>query len=249
MNNEKHIYYFKYDNTSKAVTTEIFDIVDTPADTSTLLPSCADPSDYIFMKSKSEDYVRFLSKTRLNKADNIKIKNDTLSIGMWSDKNDKKTFENICYDAICKYIAEQEMRAVQLQHNINTAKRLSEDFCKYTENKHTLNKDTIDEILRCTELRFKDIPELENYKSDDGSYTIPVEWSVYSTVTVKNADNLADAIGLVADNIDIIPYDPEPQNIDGTYKIAIETVDDAKNAQAYQRIGSIYFDENREIQE
>lgn len=83
--------------------------------------------------------------------------------------------------------------------------------------------------------------ELKDVKSEDGEYIIPVEWSVYSTITVT-ADNLADAIAKAHALQSDIPLCSDPEYVDGSYKIAINTTEDAINAQSYRTIGNVEID-------
>ncbi len=73
---------------------------------------------------------------------------------------------------------------------------------------------------------------LKNYVSEDGTYLIPVSWSVYSTIRVK-ADNLEMAVKLAKAHMDEIPLCSDSEYIDGSYKIDVEDNDDALNAQHY----------------
>ena len=91
-----------------------------------------------------------------------------------------------------------------------------------------------------------DLRELEQYKSDDGTYTIPVQWSVYSTITVT-ADNLKDAIANAADKINDLPTSTENEYIDGSYGINIDDAASAIDAQGYVRISGVSIDSNGEI--
>ena len=85
-----------------------------------------------------------------------------------------------------------------------------------------------------------DLTELEKYKSDNGTYTIPVEWSVYSTVRVE-ADNLKDALAKVLTQLDDIPLSSNPTYIDGSYSVSISLAEDAVNAQDYSTDSGIYI--------
>ncbi len=91
-----------------------------------------------------------------------------------------------------------------------------------------------------------DIKELESIKSNNNSYTIPVEWSVYSTVNV-HANNLAEAIAIAQDQIDSIPISNNNEYVDGSYKINIEDKDDAIVAQEYTKMSDIFIDKDRKI--
>ena len=73
----------------------------------------------------------------------------------------------------------------------------------------------------------------KTYKDDYGTpqeyeqikiYSIPVEWAVCANITVR-AKTLQDAIQFVKNNANDIPLSPEPEYIDGSYRIASEKYD------------------------
>lgn len=67
---------------------------------------------------------------------------------------------------------------------------------------------------------------LENYKSSDGTYIIPVQWTMSAYITVK-ADNLKDAITAVLDDPDIPLPENNTEYVDDTFEIAIDEDEDA----------------------
>ena len=79
---------------------------------------------------------------------------------------------------------------------------------------------------------------MRDYVSDNGEYIIPVSWEVYSTIKVKGAKSLEEAVEYAKEHIDDIPLG-EGEYIDGSYKIDIETDDEAINAQEYADIGGV----------
>lgn len=85
-----------------------------------------------------------------------------------------------------------------------------------------------------------DLTKLEKHKSDNGTYTIPVEWSVYSTVIVE-ADNLKEALAKVLTQLDDIPLSSNPTYIDGSYSVSVSLAEDAVNAQDYSTDSGIYI--------
>lgn len=82
----------------------------------------------------------------------------------------------------------------------------------------------------------KNDPALKNYVSESGLYLIPIEWAVYSTITVR-ANNLAEAITKAEAQFDDIPCQTENEYIDGSMRISIDEAEDAIMAQRYQTIG------------
>ena len=87
---------------------------------------------------------------------------------------------------------------------------------------------------------------LEDYVSKDGSYIIPVEWAVYSTVKVE-ADNLKQAIEIARNCIDDLPITADATYIDGSYIIVDDSDEDFLNAQFYEHISNINIDKNGKI--
>lgn len=88
--------------------------------------------------------------------------------------------------------------------------------------------------------------KLRDYVSDTGEYIIPVSWEVYSTIKVK-ADNLEDAVRIAEEQIDEIPLCSETEYIDDSYKIEIETDDEAIAAQDYVPIGSVVISKKLKV--
>lgn len=80
--------------------------------------------------------------------------------------------------------------------------------------------------------------EMRDYVSDNGEYIIPVSWEVYSTIKVKGAKNLEEAIEYVKENIDTIPLG-NGEYIDASYKIEVDNDDEAIDAQDYFDIGDV----------
>ena len=87
---------------------------------------------------------------------------------------------------------------------------------------------------------------LEAYVSPSGEYLIPVEWSVYSTIKVTGKDihNLKDALDAAENIIDELPISNENEYIDGSYKLSVDSDEDAINAQTYRTISGITVDVN-----
>lgn len=78
----------------------------------------------------------------------------------------------------------------------------------------------------------------EEFINEDEEYIIPVTWEVYSTIKVKGAKNLQDAIEYAQTHIDDIPLG-YGEYIDGSYKIEIHNDDEAIDAQDYADIGGV----------
>ena len=81
----------------------------------------------------------------------------------------------------------------------------------------------------------------EEFINEDEEYIIPVSWEVYSTIKVKGAKNLQDAIEYAENHIDDIPIGTG-EYIDGSYKIEINDDDEAINAQNFEDIGGVVVD-------
>ena len=79
-------------------------------------------------------------------------------------------------------------------------------------------------------------PDLINYMSEDGMYKIPVEYTVYSTITVK-ADNLGDALSKAIAQKDSIPLQDVYEYVEDSFKFAVDEPEDALNAQCYKTVG------------
>ena len=73
--------------------------------------------------------------------------------------------------------------------------------------------------------------DLKKYVSKDGEYIVPVEWTVCSTVTVRGAKNLEDAIDRVRKNISDIPLSRNPDYIDESYTVSDHDNDGLIDAQ------------------
>lgn len=86
---------------------------------------------------------------------------------------------------------------------------------------------------------------LENYVSDDGKYIIPVEWTVYSNIIVSGVNNLQEAKNVVEQHIEDIPCDPEPEYVDGSYRIS-HSDEELKEAQKYTKWGVLYSNPDSE---
>lgn len=87
---------------------------------------------------------------------------------------------------------------------------------------------------------------LKNYVSDDGTYLIPVQWSVYSTVRV-HAANLAEAVNIARSKLDELPLSTENEYIDGSYYISGEIDEDFINAQHYKPVGNVTIESDGTI--
>ena len=87
---------------------------------------------------------------------------------------------------------------------------------------------------------------LKNYVSDDGTYLIPVQWSVYSTVRI-HAANLAEAVSIARNKLDELPLSTENEYIDDSYHISGETDEDFINAQCYSTVGSVTIESDGTI--
>ena len=93
--------------------------------------------------------------------------------------------------------------------------------------------------------------ELANIKpeKEDGTFIIPVSWSVYSTVSVKAA-NLQEALMKAEEKLDDLPLPSsvdESEYIDGSYQINVNDAEEAEVAQDYRQLSTISIDENGEI--
>lgn len=86
---------------------------------------------------------------------------------------------------------------------------------------------------------------LKDIVSEDGTYTIPVRWSVYATVTVE-ADNLEDAVKIAKDRLPEIPLSSENEYIDDSYEIDGDE-EELINAQNYRRIGDVCIHRDKSI--
>lgn len=82
-----------------------------------------------------------------------------------------------------------------------------------------------------------DITELEKKVDEVNEYIIPVSWSVCSTVIVKGAKNLQNAISITQEHIDDIPLPNNTEYIDGSFEINIETDEEAEAYQDYPMRG------------
>lgn len=85
---------------------------------------------------------------------------------------------------------------------------------------------------------------LDDYVSENGEYIIPVSWEVYSTITVK-AKNLGEAVRIAKEKMYEIPLCKEAEYVEGSYKINIESDEDAIIAQEYQPIGDVYISDTQ----
>jgi hypothetical protein len=89
--------------------------------------------------------------------------------------------------------------------------------------------------------------ELKNYVAEDGEYIIPVSWSVYSTITVKGVKNLDEAVKLAKEKANELPLSTETEYIDDSYKVNVDTEEDAIVAQYYAPIGNVVITEDGTI--
>ena len=74
--------------------------------------------------------------------------------------------------------------------------------------------------------------------SEDGTYTIPVEWSVYSTITVEGAKNYEEAIDIALEKLEDIPCSVESECIEESYNIALDDINDIESGHRYNRMES-----------
>lgn len=88
--------------------------------------------------------------------------------------------------------------------------------------------------------------DLSKVVNKNGKYIIPVEWAVYSTVTVE-ADNLQEALNNARELLDDLPLDPDPIYVDGSYRITIENAEEAVVAQTYSNIGIVRIGRDKQI--
>lgn len=79
---------------------------------------------------------------------------------------------------------------------------------------------------------------LEKIVNKNGRYIIPVQWSVYSTVTVE-ADNLADALNKFEEKRDDIPLSPDSEYIEDSYEMTCENAEELIDAQEYREISTV----------
>lgn len=86
----------------------------------------------------------------------------------------------------------------------------------------------------------------KDVKSYDGKFIIPVSWQVYSAIRVE-AENLQEALIRAQEHIDSIPLSSDPEYVDGSYKINIQDVEDAINAQEYRSMSSILIKSDGKI--
>lgn len=78
-------------------------------------------------------------------------------------------------------------------------------------------------------------------------YIIPVEWSVYSTVSVE-AGSLAEAKKKFDEKIDELPLCLGPQYIEGSYHCTADDMEALESAQSYLNIGNVKINEIGEIE-
>lgn len=66
---------------------------------------------------------------------------------------------------------------------------------------------------------------------------IPVEWSVYSTIVVENAESIAEAKRIVEKHLDELPLPTNGEYIDGSFRIQADSQEDLDVDQYYLTIG------------
>ena len=81
----------------------------------------------------------------------------------------------------------------------------------------------------------------EEFINEDEEYIIPVSWEVYSTIKVKGAKNLKDAIEYAKEHIDDIPLGAG-EYVDGSYKLTHQDDGEAIDAQDYRDFGGVVVD-------
>lgn len=82
-----------------------------------------------------------------------------------------------------------------------------------------------------------DITGLKEKVNNVNEYVIPISWSVCSSVVVKGAKNLHDAVELARKYIDDIPLPQNNDYIDGSFTVDVENEDEAKAYQDYPMRG------------
>lgn len=87
--------------------------------------------------------------------------------------------------------------------------------------------------------------KLRNYVSEDGTYVIPVMWSMYSAVTV-HAANLAEALAVFKEKMDELPLS-DAEYVDGSYDVVAEDADALITAQGYSAISDVTIYEDGSI--
>ena len=89
-----------------------------------------------------------------------------------------------------------------------------------------------------------EVPMAGNWVNEDGEYIIPVQWSMYSTVKVKNASNLKEAFDIVYNLLNDIPIESDGEYIDGSYTINAGDDQDLIDAQSFKHVGKYEIDAN-----
>lgn len=109
------------------------------------------------------------------------------------------------------------------------------DMLKYISDNNVKISDAHDsELLKCICCpELINISDFKNKIDQVNEYIIPIWWSMCSSVVVKGAKNLHDAVELVRKYADDIPLPQESDYIDGSFTLSIENDEEAEAYQDY----------------
>ena len=138
MNNTDTIYCFRYNNLSNTITTKEFDIIDEPENANEILPPCAWPDDYIFIREKkAKARTKCLLKLQIDNLDGSLLNTDHMHLKLWSRTNDKKAFAKLCYERTLDEIRirEENLKETIAKHEnkINITKTFANNLARLTE--------------------------------------------------------------------------------------------------------------------
>lgn len=150
---------------------------------------------------------------------------------------------NYWHDSIVNDIIEGAERPEQ-QAKLKELSGYYPDMLKYIkDNKiniaYSAYSDDVKMLEAICDTQSIDITGLKEKVDDVNEYIIPISWSVCSTVVVKGAKNLQNAINIAREHIDDIPLPNNTEYIDGSFEINVETDEDAEAMQDYPMRGAL----------
>lgn len=144
------------------------------------------------------------------------------------------------YDSIVKDIIES-VESAEHQAELKKLSGYYPDIIKYiSDNDVTVGYPNEAEILAAIcNPKLIDISTIAQKADEVNEYIIPVHWSVCSTIVVKGAKNLQDAVKLARKYSDDTPLPDQAEYIDGSFAVNLDSDEDAEIYQDYPIRGTM----------
>ena len=148
--------------------------------------------------------------------------------------------DNYWHDSIVKEIIESVKNA-EHKTKLEALSGYYPDMLKYiADNEITVGYDNEIKMLEAIcNPKTIDTTQLTQKVDEVNEYIIPVEWSVCSSVVVKGAKNLQNAVELARKYADDIPLPNNAEYIDGSFAINVDSDEEAEAYQDYPMRGAM----------